>query len=208
MNELTHGEKAYCAAIADRIRRLRRHLADADLCDPPDAPRWYKFLAALKAIQGNTNNDLSFIATLLAKAWLVERLPIPMFDAAGKAQGAGGFDVDLKTADGNRIVAEIKNTVPYKPTDFGAAQKREFRKDFTKLNAAVAHRKFLFVTDRRAFALLRKKYAPQIPGVDLVLLGAANANYPAAGGGRRATSSSRSGGGGRRPLNRRPLAGT
>jgi len=176
LNELTHAEKAYCAAIADRIRRLRKHLADADLCDPPDARRWYKFLAALKAIQGNTNNDLSFIATLLAKAWLIERFSIPKLDAAGKPQGAGGLDIDVKTADEKRIIAEIKNTVPYGSGDFGAAQKREFQKDFAKLNGAVAYRKFLFITDRRAFGLLRGKYAHEIPGVEVVLLEADEAS--------------------------------
>jgi len=176
MDDLTHGERAYCVAIADRIMRLRKLLDDAELCEPPDARRWFTYLATMKSVQRNVHIDLSFVATLLAKAWLSQRFPILAFDAAAKAQGANGLDVDLKTTVGSRIVAEIKNTVPYGANDFGAAQKREFAKDFGKLNAVVADHKFLFVTNPRAFTLLRGKYSQQIPGVEIVLLEAEDAS--------------------------------
>ena len=55
--------------------------------------------------------------------------------------------------------------------DFGAQQVTSFKKDFVKLNSALAEHKFLFVTHELAFTALQKsKYCSQIPGVKIVLL--------------------------------------
>lgn len=68
------------------------------------------------------------------------------------------------------MVGEIKTTMPYGTNDLGSAQKAAFSKDFSKLNAASAGHRFLFVTERRTFELMRRKYASRIPGVSVVLL--------------------------------------
>lgn len=167
---MTPAEKRYCTEIFDRIERLRMFLNTNSLGKPVSPTAWHDFLSRQKAIQGNLSNDISFIATLLAKEYLVSRYPVS-FDAAAKAQGAPGIDIDVTTRNGERIVAEIKTTSPYQQTDFGAQQVASFKKDFAKLVSATATHKFLFVTDQRAFGALKKaKYANQIPGITVILL--------------------------------------
>ena len=167
---LTEKEKRYCSDIAERVSRMRKFLGENALADPPEPTEWHPFLSALRKIQGNLSNDGSFIATLLAKQYLRSKFDVD-FDAAEKPQGAPGIDIDVKTLDGQRIVAEIKTTVPYQVSDFGAQQAASFKKDFAKLAAAEADYKFLFVTDSVAFAALKKdKYIKLMPGVRIVHL--------------------------------------
>ena len=45
-----------------------------------------------------------------------------------KPPGSAGLDIELED-----VVAEIKTTIPHKPHDFGAAQKKEMRKDLERL---------------------------------------------------------------------------
>jgi hypothetical protein len=165
----TSAEERYCEDIAGRIKRIRELLTAKEL-GQPDPLLWYQFLSALRDIQGNSSNDLSFVATLLAKQYLREHFQIS-FCAAEKPQGAPGIDIDCRTSEGARIVGEIKTTKPYQATDFGAQQAAMFKKDFEKLSAAEAQHKFLFVTEPRSFEVLRKlKYSRLMPGVRVVLL--------------------------------------
>jgi hypothetical protein len=166
----TPRERKYCAEIADRIDRLWQLLNQRQL-DSKGAPAvWYDFLSSLKQIQGNTSNDISFIATLLAKRYLAEKHGVD-FCAAEKPQGAPGIDIDVMTTEGDRIVGEIKTTTPYQVVDFGAQQAAMFKKDFAKLAAAQAKHKYLFVTEPAAFNVLKKpKYLKLMPGVRIVLL--------------------------------------
>lgn len=129
---------------------------------------WYR----RRIIQGNTSNDLSFLACLLAKSYLSKRLEISDFDAAAKPQGATGLDIDLITADGRHVIAEIKTTIPYSEAknDLGAQQKASFKKDFDKLNKAQADNKFFFVTDLKTYNIVKQRYAKFIPGVEIILL--------------------------------------
>lgn len=167
---LTSREQKYCDEIADRIDRLRMLLTERSLDRQGPPAVWYEFLSALKQIQGNTSNDLSFIATLLAKRYLGEKHQVS-FCAAEKPQGAPGIDIDVTNPQGERIVGEIKTTAPYQVLDFGAQQAAMFKKDFAKLTAAEAKYKYLFVTEPVAFAILKKpKYLKHIPGVRIVLL--------------------------------------
>jgi hypothetical protein len=106
----------------------------------------------------------------MAKHYLMSKLPMSSFDAAQKPQGAPGLDIDARTIDGKRVVAEVKTTDPYQIEDLGAAQKTEFRKDFEKLRSVQAAHKFFFVTEVRTFEAMRKKYAREIPGITVVLL--------------------------------------
>lgn len=166
---LTAREQKYCEEIAVRIDRIRDLLNERSL-GSPDPVLWYEFLSALRQIQGNSSNDLSFVATLLAKLYLSRKFEISLC-AAEKPQGAPGIDIDVRTAAGERIVGEIKTTVPYQGTDFGAQQAAMFKKDFVKLAAAEAKYKFLFVTEPTAFQVLKKpKYLKLMPGVRIVLL--------------------------------------
>ena len=167
---LTPAEQRYCEDIARRIDRIRQLLGDKTLGDPNSPALWYDFLSELRNIQGNSSNDLSFVATLLAKRYLSQHFQIS-FCAAEKPQGAPGIDIDCTTSDGERIVGEIKTTKPYQSTDFGAQQAAMFKKDFSKLSTAEAQHKFLFVTESHAFEVLKKsKYAKLMLGVRVVLL--------------------------------------
>jgi len=167
---LTEREKRYCSEIADRVSRMREFLNENALVEPPQPTEWHSFLSTLRKIQGNLSNDGSFIATLLAKQYLHSKFGIE-FDAAEKPQGAPGIDIDVRSCEGDRIVAEIKTTVPYQTSDFGAQQAASFKKDFAKLAASGAKHKFLFVTDSAAFSALQKdKYTRLMPGVRIVHL--------------------------------------
>jgi hypothetical protein len=167
---LTERERRYCTEIKARIAQAREFLLSDDLADLPEPKALFQFLAKLRQIQGNVSNDVSFAATLLAKQYLSAKFDVT-FDAAEKPQGAPGIDIDVLTASGDRIVAEIKTTVPYQRSDFGAQQAASFKKDFVKLAGVTAMHRFLFVTDKGAFQALQKpKYLAQIPGVRVVNL--------------------------------------
>ena len=169
---LTDREKCRCLEIASRVSKLRSFLDEADLGDSEDVPQWYSFLARIRLIAGNLSNDISFVATLLAKQYLASKFSdIPQFDAADKPQGARGLDIDLIISDGRRIVGEVKTNFPYNIRDFGGNQASEFRKDLHKLRNEDAYAKFLFVTEELAFAALKnRKYASELSGIRLVLL--------------------------------------
>ena len=135
-----------------------------------DFRKWHDFLAELRKLQGNVSNDLGFFATLIAKEFLKHRHGVE-FDAAAKAQGAPGIDIDTRTRDGERVIAEIKTTVPYMGTDLGAQQAASIKRDIVKLSSAAADHKYLFVTDGSAFNVLKtRKYLASSVGIRLVLL--------------------------------------
>lgn len=172
MDNLTENEQAYLDYILSRVDALRDHLNRTNLDLDADLGAWLTAISELRAIQGNISNDVSFLATLMVKQYLTERFPIEPFDAAEKAQGAPGLDIDITTADGKRIVGEIKTTVPYQAErrDLGAAQRSSFQKDFKKLNEAEAAHKFFFVTDPLTYEIMHERYVSEIPGVEVVLL--------------------------------------
>ena len=137
-----------------------------------DIAQWFEYLAKVKLIQGNINNDISFIACMMAKNYLTQRFDISQFDVSIKPQGAAGLDIDLISTDGERIIGEIKTTVPYSKTknNLGANQKKAFSNDFDKLNKTPANHKFLFVTDKVTFEVIQSRYSSIIPKVKIVLL--------------------------------------
>ena len=167
---LTELEEKYCCAIVARLSSVKTHLEQIQLEDHSNPIYLFETLSSLRKIQGNLSNDVSFAATLLAKEYLAERFGVS-FCAAEKAQGAPGIDIDITTPDGQRIIAEIKTTVPYKGTDFGAQQIASFKRDFVKLSSAKADFKFLFVTDESTFSVLQKsRYLPFLQGITVVNL--------------------------------------
>jgi len=166
---LTDLESRYCENIIRKVSDLREFLKTSALGEPSDVFAWYGFLSKMKAIQGNLNNDISFIATVLSKLFLENRFGAIGFDAAKKPQSAPGLDIDTTTPSGERIVAEIKTTVPHKVRDFGAQQKQMMEKDFKKLHDAGAEYKFMFVTEKSTFEILcRPNYATKLVGVEIV----------------------------------------
>lgn len=122
--ELTSQEQAYLDSIRHRLNSLKEFLNE-QVCPESgsSAADWHTYLAAMKAIVGNASNDLSFVAGLMAKEYLSRKLPMVQFDAAAKAQGAPGLDIDQRTTDARRVIGEIKTTTPYMERDLGAQQR-------------------------------------------------------------------------------------
>jgi hypothetical protein len=167
---MTSNEHAYFQRIRQHVTMLYDYLNTHNAPIEDDAEAWFEFVAGIRDIQGNVSNDQSFLATMLVKRYLMSRFNLVDFDAAGKAQGAPGLDIDVRTVDGDRIVGEIKTTVPYERNDLGAQQKTAFQKDFKKLNEADATRRFFFLTSRRTFEIVMARYADLIPDVETILL--------------------------------------
>ena len=133
MSSLTGGEVKYCEAIREKVWPFEAFLSGSALSENIDARRWLTHLIGIKSALGNLNNDLGFIATLLVKSYLAERFAIVDFDAAGKPQGASGEDIVATTADGRKIIGELKTTKPYQP-GFGAAQRTAMLKDLWQVS--------------------------------------------------------------------------
>lgn len=156
--------------IERRLKAMHAHLS-TEVPALEDTTAWFSYLAELKAIQGNSSNIVSFVATLLAKQYLEKCYGLTSFDAAEKPQSAPGIDIDVILPDGRRLVAELKTTNPYKPKDFGAQQKKTIKKDFNKLAKAEVDIKLFLVTDPMTFIFIKKeKYQAMLHGVTVVLL--------------------------------------
>ena len=165
---LTPAEERFCQSIRAKDLMLRSFLDHERLCDPVDATPWLGYLLGIKHSLGNLNNDIGFVATLLAKAYLNRRFGIADFDAAGKAQGASGIDIAARTADGKTVAGELKTTKPYQP-GFGAAQRSSILKDLTRLASTTADHRFMFVIDPDAFRdLCKSNFASKASGVEIV----------------------------------------
>src|SRR5215207_9990923 len=109
-------EQTMMQDIERRLIAMRAHLSEGTP-SLEDTAAWFSYLAQLKAIQGNSSNAVSFVATLLAKQYLAQSYGLTQFDAAKKSQNAPGIDIDVILPDSRRLVAEIKTTNPYKPKD-------------------------------------------------------------------------------------------
>lgn len=88
----------------------------------------------------------------------------------GSSPGTSGLDIDETTLEGERVVGEVKTTIPVGRDKLGAAQKAGMRKDFAKLRAAEAAHKYFFVTEEQAFDVVRRRHTGDLLGVTLVLL--------------------------------------
>lgn len=164
-------EQSACKNIVQRMLQVRSYLEENDFPTFNNIPAWYDFLTDIKTIQGNFNNDVSFLATMMAKHYLEQNYGIENFYATDKPQGAPGLDIDIYLPDGRRLVAEIKTTIPYKPNELGAQQINTFEKDFFKLAEAEAEIKIFFLTEKRTFELMKKpKYSSQLTDINIVLL--------------------------------------
>lgn len=168
---LSDNESKAIAATRQRVCQLARFLASNQPPDSDSACEWLDYLTRFKDGLGNLNNNIGFFATLLAKEYLVKTLAIPPFDAADKAQGAPGLDIDLRTANGRRVIAEIKTTHPYKLDDLGSKQLETFKKDAERLRSESADHKFFFLTDSETFDIMKKpRYRELFHGIRVILL--------------------------------------
>jgi hypothetical protein len=113
----------------------------------------------LRYLLGNHYNFTSLLAGILARRYLEKRFPGLKYDSAKKAQGAKGLDIDVIGESGERIIGEIKTTVPLEQAnnDFGATQKKAIKDDIKKLKKEVADYKFLFLTDEDSYNLVKHK---------------------------------------------------
>jgi hypothetical protein len=170
MSEHTVKERAYFERICQHITALSEFLATTPQPEAGATLEWFEFIAKVRAIQGNISNDQSFLGTMLAKLYLMQHFDLGDYDAAGKEQGAPGLDIDIRLDTGERIIGEIKTTVPYGEKDLGAQQKDSFRKDFKKLNEAQADYKFFFITNPRTLEIMQRRYFQEIPDVKIVFL--------------------------------------
>lgn len=169
--ELATNESASLQRTIDRLDRLREFLQTHESPTLSTSPQvWFEYLAEVKAILGNFSNDLSLVSCLMAKQYLSGRLSLAPFDAAQKAMGASGLDIDERTTTGERVIGEIKTTNPFLQTRFGAAQITALRKDFAKLQLNEADHKFMLVTNVEAFEALKRDFVTELPGVTIVCL--------------------------------------
>jgi len=168
----TQPETNYLAGtIVVKIGQLKEYVnANPSPSADASAEDWYRYISELLSTTGNTHNWASFVACLMAKDYLCRVLPMVPFDVSMKPQGAPGLDIDEVTVTRQRVIGEVKTTTPHLANDLGAQQRTSFIKDFDKLNHAVADQKFLFVTNKTTFDIIKSRYAGSLRSVKVVLL--------------------------------------
>ncbi len=161
------GEVLRLQNIAKKLIDLNSLFRNKKEGDFKDLKSIYKFILLLKSKLGNFHNDITFMAGLMAKKYIYEKYGCN-FDHSLKADSAAGMDIDLKTKDGKRLIAEIKTTVPCSEKSFGSKQKAELNKDINRLTKESADIKILFLNDLESHKLLLKTCEEK--GIDCVLL--------------------------------------
>ena len=162
-------EIQYLKTIQSKDSRLRDFLNSKPFPDADSSETLFQYLTEIKSILGNHHNDISFVASLLAKDFLTDRFEGLTWNAAEKAQGAAGLDIDLNWND-LRIIGEIKTTVPYQK-GFGAKQKDAIKKDLKKLRENEAEHKFMMVTSDEAYETLKgENFRPLLDKIEVVNL--------------------------------------
>ncbi|KKM89839.1 hypothetical protein LCGC14_1244620 [marine sediment metagenome] len=169
--ELTPEEIKILEKLKDKFLKLNNLLNNSKFNVYSDLYEQYIYLNKFKKVLGNFNNDLSYIACLMAKQYLLKKHNFPHnLDMSLKKQGAKGLDIDEITFENERCIAEIKTIFPYQKNDFGTSQRKSFRKDFKKLKEKDAKYKYLFVVEEKSFNILKKKYISELAGIITVLL--------------------------------------
>ncbi len=168
---LTQKEIKKLMELKDKFLSLNNLLKNSEYSVYSDLYEQYIYLNKFKRKLGNFNNDLSYIACLMAKQYLLKKHNFSHdIDMSLKAQGAKGLDIDETTLENERCIAEIKTIFPYGENDFGSKQREYFRADFKKLTNNDAKYKYLFVIEEKSFNILKKKYISKLTGITTVLL--------------------------------------
>ena len=170
--ELTQEEIKMLEKLKDKFLKLNNLLKNSEYNIYNDLYEQYTYLNEFKKVLGNLNNDLSYIACLMTKQYLLKKHNFSHdLDVSIKKQGTSGLDLDETTLENERCIAEIKTIFPYQnKNNFGANQKKAFRNDFKKLKENDAKYKYLFVVEEKSFNILKKKYISELTGITTVLL--------------------------------------
>jgi len=128
--KLTLHDQGEVRKVLDRITALAQFLEENPVPVDPSPEDLYRYLAKMKQKRGHTANGESLVACVLAKKYLDARLPMKQYNATKKLQGAKGLDINEFTVASERVVGEIKTTLPCFATDLGANQRKEFENDF------------------------------------------------------------------------------
>ncbi len=170
--ELTKKEIKKLEKLKNKFELFNNLLKNSEYDAYGDLYKQYIYLNEFKKVMGNFSNDLSYIACLMAKQYLLKKHKFfPDLDMSLKKQGAPGLDIDAFTIESERCIAEIKTTFPYKDRNyFGANQIELFRKDFKKLKENDAKFKYMFVVEEKSFNILKAKHISELTGIMTVLL--------------------------------------
>jgi len=168
--ELTQEEMKMLEKVKDKFLKLNDLLNNSEYNVSIDLYEQYIYLNEFKRIMGNYNNDLSYIACLMVKQYLLKKHNFSHLDMSIKKQATSGLDIDEITLENERCIAEIKTTFPFEKNDFGGNQKTRFRDDFKKLKENDAKFKYMFVVEEKSFNILKKKYISELVGITTVLL--------------------------------------
>jgi hypothetical protein len=166
---MTSAEETRFTAIHSKAVALQTVMAILPSTALSDTLSWFEYLIGVKKVVGNHHNDLSFLAKLITKEYLVHRFDLAPFDAAEKPEGANGLDLDLRTRDGKRIICEIKTTQPCQP-GFGANQHNEIKSNLQRLSATNAAFKLMLVSDAGTFEYPQRPRYSGFSGVEVVNL--------------------------------------
>lgn len=171
MFDLTENEQRALLLDMAKVERLRSFLSSNATPSPIDsADAWFGFVDQLRTTLGNISNAVSLAACILAKRYLESVHEMLPFDVAEKPQGANGPDIDARTSAGERVIGELKTTIPYLGQKFGAAQLVAMKKDFQKLVSADAEHKYMFVTHRLTEVELSRMFPQSVTNVAIVRL--------------------------------------
>lgn len=151
---LSKKEEAEIDSIKNKLIEIKKILNTDSL----DVSKCYNELLKVKSVLGNYNNLISFLACIKAKEYFKSEGFIDESHeiVADKKQGANGLDFDFLSLKKDRIIGELKTTVPYKKHNFGAKQKESIAQDLKKLINSEAKFKFYFVTNDITFELISK----------------------------------------------------
>ncbi len=130
----------------------------------------YERYANVKSAQGNINNDIGHITTLMAEYWLKNNRKCKTIGKEWlRSQNSNGFDIDFIDGEG-RVVGEIKATIPAnKGNTLGAQQWDSISSDLDHLTKGKKGKekdcvkppnpdnRFMFVVDENAFKDIKKK---------------------------------------------------
>lgn len=164
---LKEKEEEYLSNVVDEINELKKELNSSNI-------NKYNVYRSIIKIKELGNVHLHFIGLIHAKDFLLSKHEsLSNFDVSEKAQGSNGLDIDEKTSDGLRIIAEIKTTIPYDPKKkdkLGSVQETSFLNDFKKLKKEEAEFKYFFVTDQKVFEIVNNQYLNKMIGIIPVFL--------------------------------------
>ena len=171
------------------LNKLREYIEPGFHVNEKNIKDLYELYEQVKLMQGNFNNDIGHITTLMAEYWLKNNSKYKtMGNEWLKSQNSNGFDIDYIDGD-ERVVGEIKATIPAnKNNTLGAQQWDSISTDLDHLTKGKKGKekkgkgsekpdpkpenRFMFVVDKNAFNDIKKRNESKTyHNFTLVLLG-------------------------------------